>query len=119
KEDDSSVPAPDGPWLYGVRFVTGGEQPKYFRIPRDGGDEQIMLDGDLEAKDKAYFRLAGTGHAPDHAAMIWGYDDKGSEFYTLKVRDLKTGKDHPDLVENTGGGGAWNASSNGFFYTAV
>ncbi|WP_412051605.1 S9 family peptidase [Hoeflea sp. Naph1] len=119
KEDDSSVPAPDGPWLYGVRFITGGEQPKYFRIPRDGGDEQIMLDGDLEAKDKAYFRLAGTGHAPDHAAMIWGYDDKGSEFYTLKVRDLKTGKDHPDPVENTGGGGAWNASSNGFFYTAV
>jgi protease II len=30
KEDDSSVPSPDGAWLYGVRYVTGGEQPKYF-----------------------------------------------------------------------------------------
>ncbi|MDP2731587.1 MAG: S9 family peptidase, partial [Hoeflea sp.] len=61
KEDDSSVPAPDGPWLYGVRYVTGGEQPKHFRIPRKGGDEQMLLDGDLEAEGKAYFRLAGAG----------------------------------------------------------
>ena len=58
KEDDSSVPSPDGPWLYGVRYVTGGEQPKYFRVPRSGGDEQMMLDGDHEAEGKPYFRLA-------------------------------------------------------------
>ena len=119
KEDDSSVPSPDGPWLYGVRYVTGGEQPKYFRVPRSGGDEQMMLDGDKEAEGKPYFRLAGTGHSPDHAAAIWGYDDKGSEFFTLKVRDLATGQDGPDLVENTGGGAAWSADCTGFFYTAV
>ncbi|MDF1608483.1 S9 family peptidase [Hoeflea sp. YIM 152468] len=119
KEDDSSVPSPDGPWLYGVRYVTGGEQPKYFRIPRDGGEEQMMLDGDLEAEGKPYFRLAGAGHAPDYASMIWGYDDKGSEFFTLKVRDLTTGKDSADSIDNTGGGAAWSADCSGFFYTAV
>lgn len=119
KEDDSSVPAPDGPWLYGVRYVTGGEQPRHFRIPRDGGDEQLLLDGDHEAADKAYFRLAGASHSPDHAAMIWGFDDKGSEFFTLKVRDLSSGVDGADRIENTGGGGVWSAGSDGFFYTAV
>ncbi len=124
KEDDSSVPAPDGPWLYGVRFVTGGEQPRHFRIPRDAAkageaSEQVTLDGDKEANGKAYFRLAGTGHSPDHRLMIWGYDDKGSEFFTLRVRDLQTGEDLPDLIENTGGGVAWSAGSDGFFYTAV
>ncbi|MEQ8827253.1 MAG: S9 family peptidase, partial [Parvibaculum sp.] len=124
KEDDSSVPAPDGPWLYGVRFVTGGEQPRHFRIPRDAGrpgeaSEQVTLDGDKEAEGKAYFRLAGTGHSPDHRLMIWGYDDKGSEFFTLRIRDLETGEDLSDLIENTGGGVAWSAGSDGFFYTAV
>jgi oligopeptidase B len=119
KEDDSSVPSPDGAWLYGVRYVTGGEQPKYFRIPRGGGDEQVTLDGDHEAEGKPYFRLAGTGHSPDHTAMIWGYDDKGSEFFTLKVRDLATGEDGADLIENTGGGAAWASDCKGFFYTAV
>ncbi|KJS17352.1 MAG: peptidase S9 [Hoeflea sp. BRH_c9] len=119
KEDDSSVPAPDGPWLYGVRYVTGGEQPRHFRISRKGGDEQMLLDGDLEAEGKAYFRLAGAGHSPDHASLLWGYDDKGSEFFTLKVRDLASGKDSADLIANTGGGAAWSADCSGFFYTAV
>ena len=37
KEDDSSVPVKDGPYAYGTAYVTGGEQPRYFREPRDGG----------------------------------------------------------------------------------
>ena len=101
KEDDSSVPSPDGPYAYGTSFVTGGEQPRFFRIPRDGGDEEIMLDGDKEAEGKGYFRLSGANHAPDHARMLWGYDDKGSEFFDLRVRELTDGTDHDDRLENT------------------
>ena len=119
KEDDSSVPSPDGPYAYGVAFVTGGEQPRYFRIPREGGSETLLLDGDREAEGKSYFRLAGTGHSPNHEKLIWGYDDKGSEFFTLKVRDVARGADLDDLVENTGGGGAWTPDSDGFFYSLL
>ncbi|MDM9627122.1 S9 family peptidase [Rhizobium sp. S152] len=124
KEDDSSVPSKDGPYAYGTFFVTGGEQPRYFRIPRDGDgkDESIrdvLLDGDKEAEGKAYFRLAGIDHSTDHNRGIWGYDDKGSEFYTLKVRDLSTGEDMADLIENTGGGGAWAPDGKSFFYSAL
>lgn len=119
KEDDSSVPSPDGPWRYGARYVTGGEHPIHFREPREGGAETVMIDGDAEAAGKAYFRLAGASHAPDHAHLAWSFDDKGSEFFTLKVRDLESGGDLADTIENTGGGGAWTADSSGFFYTAV
>ncbi len=57
-------------------FVTGGEQPRYFRIPRDGNpkDETIrdlLLDGDKEAVGKDYFRLSGIDHTTDHAFGIW------------------------------------------------
>ena len=31
KEDDSSVPAPDGPFSYYTRFVTGGQHPLFCR----------------------------------------------------------------------------------------
>ena len=119
KEDDSSVPSPDGPYAYGTSFVTGGEQPRFFRIPRDGGDEEIMLDGDKEAEGKGYFRLSGANHAPDHARMLWGYDDKGSEFFDLRVRELADGTDHDDRLENTGGGGAWSPDSKGFYYSLL
>ncbi|ACU47567.1 S9 family peptidase [Brucella microti] len=119
KEDDSSVPAKDGPYTYGVSYRTGGEQPYFIRTPRDGGPETILLDGDREGEGKAYFRLASADHAPNHNLLIWGYDDKGSEFYKLKVRDLTTMADLEDIVTDTNGGGAWDAKSEGFFYTRL
>ncbi|MGX9115251.1 S9 family peptidase [Mesorhizobium sp. BHbsci] len=119
KEDDSSVPMKDGPYAYGSSFKLGGEQPRYFRTPRDGGDQQILLDGDLEAEGKAYFRLGGVDHSTDHRKLLWAFDDKGSEFYTLRVRDLADGKELPDRIPATGGGGVWNADNDGFFYTRL
>ncbi len=124
KEDDSSVPMKDGPFAYGTSYVTGGEHPRYFRIPREGaaGDEtirRVLLDGDREAEGKAYFRIAGLDHSSDHSRGIWGYDDKGSEYFTLKVRDLSNGEDLQDLLENTGGGGAWAPDGKSFFYTVL
>ncbi|MFY8100843.1 MAG: S9 family peptidase, partial [Allorhizobium sp.] len=122
KEDDSSIPMKDGPFAYGSAFVTGGEQPRYFRIPRDGNpkDESIrelLLDGDKEATGKDYFRLSGIDHSTDHAFGIWGYDDKGSEYYTLRIRDLATKQDLDDVLENTAGGGVWAPDGKSFFYT--
>jgi len=37
KEDDSSVPAPDGAFEYFVSYVTGGQYPRLCRRPRGGG----------------------------------------------------------------------------------
>ena len=119
KEDDSSVPVKDGPFAYGTAYVTGGEQPRYFREPRDGGERTVLLDGDKEAEGKDYFRLSGIDHSTDHSVGIWGYDDKGSEYFTLKVRDLATGKDHGDVIVNTGGDGVWAPDGKSFFYTAL
>ncbi len=122
KEDDSSVPMKDGPFAYGTAYVTGGEQPRYFRIPRDAdhrdeASRKLLLDGDKEASGKDYFRLAGLDHTTDHRFGIWGYDDKGSEYFTLRIRDLESGEDLPDVIENTGGGGVWAPNGKSFFYT--
>ena len=119
KEDDSSVPLKDGPYAYGSSYRLGGQHPRYFRTPRDGGTEELLLDGDAEAGDKAYFNLGGIDHSSDHRRLLWGFDDKGSEFYTLKVRDLASGTDLSDTVTDTGGSGTWDATDNGFFYTAL
>ena len=119
KEDDSSVPAPDGPFAYGIAFETGAEHPRFIRVPREGGPEQVMLDAQIEAADRPYFSLGGASHSDDHRWLAYAYDDKGSEFYTLKIRDLQRGEDLSDVVEDTGGGGVWSARSNGVFYTRL
>ena len=119
KEDDSSAPMKDGPFAYGSLFVTGGEQPRFFRTPRDGGEKRIILDGDAEAAGKAYFRIGGVDHSHDHKRLIWGYDDKGSEFYSLKIRDLETGRDSDETIRDTGGGGVWDAGGDGVFFVRL
>ncbi len=52
KEDDSSVPAPDGDYAYATKFVEGGQHPKFVRSKRDGSDPVVLVDGDLEAEAK-------------------------------------------------------------------
>ncbi|MCX7304503.1 MAG: S9 family peptidase [Hyphomicrobiales bacterium] len=119
KEDDSSVPMKDGPFAYGSSYKKGGEQPRFFRTPRDGGPEEIILDGDVEAEGKPYFRIGGSDHSSDHGRLIWSFDDKGSEFFSLRVRDVATGSDLDDRVPDTSGGGVWNAGNDGFLYTRI
>ncbi|AZO48320.1 MAG: S9 family peptidase [Mesorhizobium sp.] len=119
KEDDSTVPMKDGPYAYGSSYRLGGEQPRYFRTQREGGEEKILLDGDVEAGGKPYFRLGGVDHSADHGKLLWAFDDKGSEFFTLRVRDLGNGQELADQIPDTGGGGVWNAGDDGFFYTRL
>jgi oligopeptidase B len=116
KEDDSSVPSPDGDYAYAIRYVTGGQHPKLIRTRRDGSDEKVMIDGDKEADGKAYFKLGGAMHAPDHSKLAWAFDDKGSEYYTLLIRDLETGEDLPQRIPDTGGGGVFSADGRFVFY---
>ncbi len=119
KEDDSSVPVKDGPYAYGVSFTTGGEQPHYFRTPRNGGKASVYVDGDALAKGKDYFRLGAVQHSPDHSKCAWTYDDKGSEFYTINLRDMTSLRDSAENIINTSGDVVWDANSEGFFYTNV
>ena len=118
KEDDSSVPAPDGPFDYYSSYVTGGQHPRYCRRPRgEPGPEQLLLDGNALAKGREYFRFGGIDMSPDHSLIAWSFDGNGSEFYELRVRDAATGQDHADVLENTAGEATWAADGKSFFYT--
>ncbi|MEP3045836.1 MAG: S9 family peptidase [Roseibium sp.] len=119
KEDDSSVPSPDGPYAYGLKYETGGQQPIFFRTPRDGGEETILLHGDKEADGKAYFRIGGASQSEDHKLLAWAYDDKGSEYYSLQFRDTATGVDLDYSIPDTGGGGVFSADSSFVFYVRL
>ena len=119
KEDDSTVPAPDGEWSYATRYIEGGQHPIFVRRPRLGGDEQILLDGNALAEGRAYFRIGSVVHAPDHAIVAWSHDDAGSEFYTISIRDAGTGHDLGDLIADTSGGAVWSADARHLFYVRL
>jgi oligopeptidase B len=119
KEDDNSVPAPDGPFAYYTGFVAGGQYPLVSRRARTGGDETVLLDGNVEAEGKPYWDLGGFEHSPDHRLLAYACDDKGSELYTIRFRNLATGEDLPDSIPDTRGGVVWANDSKTIFYVRL
>jgi oligopeptidase B len=117
KEDDQSVPTPDGPWLYSSAHVKGGQYPLVKRKLRAGGDDVTLFDGNALAEGKPYFSFGGIMISPDHDQAAWSFDDKGSEFYTLKFRTLASGEDSAYELTNTGGGAVWSPDQNYIYYT--
>ncbi len=119
REDDSAPPQADGPWQYATRYRRGAQHPLHVRTPRQGGREQILLDGVKEAKASAFFEIGDVRHSPDHARLAWSADRAGSELHTIHVRDIATGADMGDAVPDTTGEMVWAADSNSFFYVRL
>lgn len=116
KEDESSVPSADGPYAYYERFRTGCEYPIVARIPREGGEEQILFDGDAEAGDSDFFDVGAVVHSPDHALIAYSVDRLGSEYYTLRFRRLSDGSEFEESIESTSGDAIWSADSKSVLY---
>ena len=116
KQDDRAVPSPDGPFEYYSSFETGGQYPRLCRIPRGGGGDVVLLNGNVEAKGKRYWQLQSSSHSPDHTLLAYAADESGSELASLRVRDLATGTDLPDVIPDTGGDIVWAADSRTLYY---
>ncbi len=119
KEDDSSVPAPDGPFEYFVSYVTGGQYPRLNRRQRGGGPDEVLIDGNKAAEGKAYWQLGAAAHSPNHRFLAYGVDEKGSELFTVRFRDLATGRDLPDVIADTRGSIVWARDSQTLFYVRL
>ena len=128
QEDESGVPERDGPFAYYTRHREGGQHPLVCRRPAgapavpDSGpdpDETILIDGDREGEGLPFFEIAAAVHSDDHARLAWSADTKGSELYTICVRDLATGQDLDDRVEATSGEAVWAGDGESFWYVAV
>jgi oligopeptidase B len=117
KQDDSSVPSPDGPWEYYTRFDTGDQHPRFCRQPRGGGAETLLLDANALAEGKAYSEVSAAEHSPDHSLFAYAEDAQGSEVHQIYIRDLETGQMLADPVQSATGNFTFSPDSRWIFWT--
>lgn len=116
KQDDSTVPYKDRDYRYSARYAEGQEYPIYVRTPVAGGAEQLLIDGNIEAKGKAYYKLSQYAVSPDQQLLAYTEDSMGRFQNTLRVRDLRSGKNLPDAIPGLSGEVVWAKDSRSLFY---
>lgn len=129
QDDDSSVPAKDGPWAYYRRYRPGGEQPLFCRRPAgDAGGtagaaaatgEVVLLDGEAEARGVDYFDLGALAHSPGHDLVAWSADRRGSEYYEIRVRPAGTDRDLDDRIPDSTGSVVWGNDGQTLYYVRL
>jgi oligopeptidase B len=116
QETDDSAPVLHGEWGYYARTVEGQQYAMHYRRPRAGGAEQLLLDENALAAGHDYFSLGGFDISPDHRVLAYTTDLSGAERYTLRFRDLDTGADLHDVVDNVTYGLAWDNATCACFF---
>jgi oligopeptidase B len=118
KEDDSSYPVKHGDWWYASRTETGKSYAIHTRgASPDSAFDQLLLDENIEAAESDYFSLSAFDVSHDGHLLAWSSDTDGSEMYTIRIRDIATGRDSDDVIpDTTWGGVAWSADNRHLLY---
>jgi oligopeptidase B len=117
QETDTSAPMFfKGYWQY-TRTVEGLDYEIYCRRAGSMDNaEQVLLDANHLAEGHDFFELGFVEHSPDEKLIAYAADYSGGELHELRFRDLATGADLEDVIQDVYYGAAWAADCKTFFY---
>ena len=131
-ESDLSVPVRHNGYWYYSRTIEGKQYGIHCRIPirdaddwtppdiaRGSIDEQVLLDDNVEADGTDFYSLGSFDVSVDGTLLAYSVDTAGDERYTLRVRDLRTGRDLADEIANTSPGATFAPDASVLFYPTV
>jgi oligopeptidase B len=128
---EESVRWPLGRFEYWTQIPAGGENRQFLRapagrqgiggtsdgrrVPRRAG-ETLLLDENALAAVTGFIDVGVFQPSPDGRLLAWSADTTGAEIYRLRIRDVESGQDLPDLIERSYPGCAWSSDSRYLFY---
>ncbi len=115
KETDETVPEREGEFWYFSRTEAGRQYPSLYRARRDG-PRQLLLDQNQAAEGKRYYRVGDFRVSPDARLAAFSVDTSGAELYTVRVKDLRSGRLLADRIPNVVSGLEWAADNGTLFY---
>jgi len=118
KKDDTSIPYFDNGYWYYTKYEKGYEYPIYCRKKESlGNEEEILMDVNQWAKGHDYFSLRNLSVSPNNKLLAFSVDTLSRRIYTIKIKNLETGKLLNDEIHGTEGSAAWANDNSTFFYT--
>ena len=122
KLNDTSLKLKDKRYYYWSKTEAKGNYGKKIRQIIDcSKPEEVYFDGDFEKKKygSEYFGIGSINVS--HCDKLLGYslDLKGSEYYTIYIRNIEKNENRKDLIENTSGNITWALDSKSFFYSKL
>ena len=122
KLDDTGLKYKDKKYYYWTKTEAKSNYSKRMRQLIDGSKpEEVFFDGDLEKRKSGseYFGVGTVSTSYCDNFIAYSLDLKGSEYYTIYLRDLRTGKNEKDIIENTSGSVTWALDNKSFFYSKL
>lgn len=101
---------------YRTRVPEGADEAQLLRSSPTHPGEQVLLDANVVAAATGYAELGVCEPSLDGALLAWSADTSGAEIYELRIRDLATGEDLPEVIARTYTGVAWSVDARYLFY---
>ena len=121
KLDDESLPFKDFDYEYWTKTTTKGNYSIKLRKKIGTNDVEEIWNGD-EEKEKLnveYFGIGDLEVSFNDKYLGYSLDIKGSEYYTIYVRDIKTKKLVTEKIEETSGGITFSLDDQYIFYSKL
>ncbi len=121
KLDDESLPFKDVRYSYWTKTTTKGNYSIKLRKKIDSDEIEEIWNGDLE-KEKLkteYFGLGDLEVSYNDKLLAYSLDLKGSEYYTIHIRDIKSRDQVGEKIENTSGGITFSLDDKYIFYSKL
>ncbi|HEY2127017.1 MAG TPA: prolyl oligopeptidase family serine peptidase [Streptosporangiaceae bacterium] len=120
---EESVRWRQGSYWYCTRTVPGQQFEQFCRAAGPDARAQLLLDENALLSDPAcgggYVALGVREVSPDGRLLAYSVDFAGDEVYQLRIRDLASGQDLPDRIEQTYYGLAWAADAQSLLYVVT
>ena len=121
KLDDESLPYKDYNYEYWTQTTTEGNYSIKLRKKIGSSKIEEIWNGDKE-KEKLKTEYFGVGDLEvsfNDKFLGYSLDLKGSEYYTIYIRDIETGKLVTEKIEDTSGGISFSLDDKYIFYSKL
>ena len=121
KLDDESLPYKDHTYEYWTKTTASGNYSKKLRKKINSEITEEIWNGDEEKKilDTEYFGVGDLEVSNNDKYLGYSLDIKGSEYYTIYIRDIQTKKNITKEITETSGGITFSLDDKYIFYSKL